>query len=173
MLPDSYFDPSLIRRRDTSRLGRAAHALACAGALWPLGHALAHDYFVGRQGEAILQSISGIAALVPVLAVVLGIVAAGKRLRRPDRAPYASAAVFIGIIDLVSIGMFWPMCDTRDRGSHRISCLSNIKQLGLGALMYSQDFDDRMPLGRNWNDAIYPYLKNDSLFHCPEAEQPA
>lgn len=59
-----------------------------------------------------------------------------------------------------------------------------MKQLGTGAMMYLQDYDEtypgnwfgsatywyaRQPVGGNyhWNDAIFPYVKNAQIFTCP------
>ena len=47
-------------------------------------------------------------------------------------------------------------------------CLSNLKQLGLGARMYSQDFDEKfMFKAVAYGKAIMPYIKNQAVFHCP------
>jgi prepilin-type processing-associated H-X9-DG protein len=59
----------------------------------------------------------------------------------------------------------------RERGGSP-SCLSNVKQLGIGILMYLQDFDDRFPPAPKWGDAADPYLKNHYLFKCPKATNP-
>lgn len=46
------------------------------------------------------------------------------------------------------------------------SCLSNMKQICLGALMYAQDWDEMLP-GENWVDDLQPYLKNTQIYICP------
>ena len=53
--------------------------------------------------------------------------------------------------------------------SPRTRCISNIKQLALGMLMYAADFDDRFPPANAWHGAIQPYTKLEDLFHCPVA----
>jgi hypothetical protein len=45
----------------------------------------------------------------------------------------------------------------------RQEALSNAKQAGLAILMYSNDFDDAMPLSAGFNDIVNPYLKNESV----------
>jgi prepilin-type processing-associated H-X9-DG protein len=66
------------------------------------------------------------------------------------------------------------------------SCQSNLKQLALGVLMYSQDYDERFPWGWNttsgygagdwdrsqWCTLIYPYVKNVQLYTCPSSNIP-
>ena len=47
-------------------------------------------------------------------------------------------------------------------------CQSNLKQLALASMMYSQDYDNRLPLQRNWSDGIFPYVKNRGVYICPK-----
>ena len=54
---------------------------------------------------------------------------------------------------------------------HRVSCLSNVKQIGLGILMYSQDYDDRYMPKVGWVESALPYIKNEGVFRCPELEK--
>ena len=48
-------------------------------------------------------------------------------------------------IILVLIGVMWPVKRNPGRGSKRINCVNNQKQIGLGFLMWSNDHDDRFP----------------------------
>ena len=59
-----------------------------------------------------------------------------------------------------------PLERARER-AQQASCLSNLKQLALAALMYAQDHDEVFPRADNWCDAISPYMKNDEIFKCP------
>ena len=52
-------------------------------------------------------------------------------------------------------------------------CLSHVKQLALGTIMYAGDYDDVLPDASKWRASVSPYLKNDSVFHCPEDPRPA
>src|SRR5262249_26210228 len=56
--------------------------------------------------------------------------------------------------------------------------LSNGKQMGTALMMYSQDYDERLPRvwtamfgvnngARDWKDDIQPYVKNSGVFRCP------
>jgi prepilin-type processing-associated H-X9-DG protein len=58
------------------------------------------------------------------------------------------------------------------------SCLSNVKQLGLAILQYSQDYDERLVLAANhyafpnyytWPHLLQPYVKNLQIFTCPSS----
>ncbi len=55
----------------------------------------------------------------------------------------------------------------------RWRCVSNLKQLTLGSLMYAQDYDDKLPLVGGWPVLLNPYLKNYYLLRCPQDERPA
>lgn len=56
------------------------------------------------------------------------------------------------------------------RGAIATVCLSNLKQIGTGIMIYEADFDDRMPPRDAWIDATYPYTKRLEAFHCPNLE---
>jgi|GEM_PF-5527297 len=52
-------------------------------------------------------------------------------------------------------------------------CQSQLKQLGLGALQYAQDFDEVFPSHEEWQKDIMPYTRNADLLRCPkDAENP-
>lgn len=46
-------------------------------------------------------------------------------------------------------------------------CDSNVKQISLALLMYAGDWDQQLPLAKNWSSAILPYFKDRKLLHCP------
>lgn len=55
------------------------------------------------------------------------------------------------------------------QAARRSACLSNVKQIGLGVLMYAADHDDRLPRDPSrWKAAIMPYVKDEAIFHCPD-----
>ena len=60
--------------------------------------------------------------------------------------------------------------------SHRPSCQSNLKQLGLGFVQYVQDYDEKFPPVSNanggWVDLVFPYIKSTGIFHCPTVRGP-
>jgi hypothetical protein len=41
---------------------------------------------------------------------------------------------------------------------------SNLKQIGLAMLQYSQDYDNVLPPAGNFHDEVYPYVKDESVF---------
>ena len=83
--------------------------------------------------------------------------------------------VVIAIIAILAAILFPVFARARDN-ARRTSCLSNLKQIGLGVLQYTQDYDETMPLanwgsnagnGFYWMDAVQPYVKSTQLFTCP------
>jgi len=88
--------------------------------------------------------------------------------------------VVIAIIAILAAILFPVFARAREK-ARQASCLSNVKQILLGAQMYCQDYDERFPTGRNcnWADGgpfgthvvvLQPYVKNWQLFICPSVE---
>jgi prepilin-type N-terminal cleavage/methylation domain-containing protein/prepilin-type processing-associated H-X9-DG protein len=89
--------------------------------------------------------------------------------------------VVIAIIAILAAILF-PVFARARENARRTSCQSNLKQIGLGLIQYSQDFDEAMvpvfagPTANiwgggtgdyRWSDAIYPYVKSEQVFNCP------
>jgi len=91
--------------------------------------------------------------------------------------------VVIAIIAILAAILF-PVFARARENARRASCQSNLKQIGLGIMMYSQDYDEKLPrantpspgsvypdgsTGTNflWYHQIYPYVKSTQLFICP------
>src|SRR5579871_4377136 len=61
-----------------------------------------------------------------------------------------------------------PMMKIANASAKATLCLSNVKQLGLGCLLYTNDHDDKfIPKGQDTHKALAPYLKNRDLWICP------
>src|ERR1700728_718732 len=85
--------------------------------------------------------------------------------------------VVIAIIALLAAILFPVFAQAREK-ARATACLSNLKQMGLGLIMYTQDYDEEMPpawIGFNatnpaasvgfpgtarWMDVEQPYVKN-------------
>ncbi len=89
--------------------------------------------------------------------------------------------VVIAIIAILAAILF-PVFARARENARRSSCQSNLKQIGLGLLQYSQDYDEKLvekkygptegystitPDNHKWMDAIYPYVKSTQIFVCP------
>jgi prepilin-type N-terminal cleavage/methylation domain-containing protein/prepilin-type processing-associated H-X9-DG protein len=95
--------------------------------------------------------------------------------------------VVIAIIAILAAILF-PVFARARENARRASCQSNLKQIGLGMMQYTQDFDEKYSLmyyyansssGQEWSstntgdykwmDAIFPYVKSEQLFVCPSS----
>jgi prepilin-type processing-associated H-X9-DG protein len=47
------------------------------------------------------------------------------------------------------------------------TCLSNLRQLGLGCLVYCVDYSGPYPDGRVWSDLTLPYVLSLRMYQCP------
>ncbi len=87
--------------------------------------------------------------------------------------------VVIAIIAILAAILF-PVFARARENARKISCISNLKQIGLGVMQYTQDYDERYPLryyggapndnikfANSWRRQIFPYVKSTQLFQCP------
>ena len=101
--------------------------------------------------------------------------------------------VVIAIIAILAAILFPVFARAREK-ARQASCISNLKQIGLAAIMYAQDYDQmnfwfrgrpnttvrdelgnivtpQMMGGRNYNEVMkavfQPYIKNGQVFYCP------
>lgn len=98
--------------------------------------------------------------------------------------------VVVAIIGILAAILF-PVFARARENARRASCMSNLKQIGLGAMMYVQDYDETYPLfvtsvsaaqtppnGKWWDfhqnfwfwqQSLYPYTKNEQIYNCPSS----
>jgi prepilin-type N-terminal cleavage/methylation domain-containing protein/prepilin-type processing-associated H-X9-DG protein len=90
--------------------------------------------------------------------------------------------VVIAIIAILAAILF-PVFARARENARRASCMSNLKQISLGVMQYTQDYDERMPSNyvkltssgsqiRWWADLIQPYVKSYQVFVCPSDTDP-
>lgn len=74
-----------------------------------------------------------------------------------------------GFILMVLGATFFPVyaCACTKAGPGR-GCLSQVKQLATALIIYTSDYDDRLPNRDQWMDAIGDYAKNPKIFIDPE-----
>ena len=99
--------------------------------------------------------------------------------------------VVIAIIAILAAILFPVFAQARE-SARMSSCLSNLKQIGLGTMMYLQDYDEKYPntiaWGRMWTgvwvadplvpdsfrylpELVNPYVKNKDLWFCPTVKK--
>ncbi len=91
--------------------------------------------------------------------------------------------VVIAIIAILAAILFPVFAQARDK-ARTATCLSNLKQIGTGFLMYAQDYDETFPFvtcgdsylggcatwlrgSLPWPITLQPYVKNYGLYSCP------
>ena len=102
---------------------------------------------------------------------------------------------FLVVLACIAIvaAIFFPVFAPHHERSYHSACLSNVKQLGLSAMQYTQDYDERFPNSgftpvkfkgdllpsltyraekppNVWCDQIWPYTKNSQMYYCPSDE---
>ncbi len=117
-------------------------------------------------------------------------------MQSPTRTQSASAFTLIEILVVIAIiailaAILFPVFARARENARRASCQSNVKQILLGILQYTQDYDERFPLetfaenapgaafgagndGENvlWPQTVQPYLKSIQIFQCPSSSVP-
>ena len=101
--------------------------------------------------------------------------------RRPAGFTLIELLVVIAIIAILAAILFPVFARAREK-ARQTSCVSNLKQLGLGLVMYTQDYDGRHPMwgyggsdaddtvsegAYTWDTVLVPYLKNRQILVCP------
>ncbi len=102
-----------------------------------------------------------------------------NRISRADTLHYRASGftliellVVIAIIALLAAILFPVFAQAREK-ARQTTCLSNGRQIGLGFLMYTQDYDENLPLisfpnpTDSWTNTMQPYLKNRQIYRCP------
>ena len=89
--------------------------------------------------------------------------------------------VVIAIIAILAAILFPVFAQAREKARQSV-CLSNFKQIGLGVMMYAQDYDETYPMNRlqvlpggsegnrrivSWKSVTLPYVKNFDVYRCP------
>ncbi len=79
--------------------------------------------------------------------------------------------VVIAIIAILA-AILLPVFARARENARRASCQSNLKQIGIAAMLYTQDYDEHLPyyslpVVGPWENTIYPYTKSTQVYNCP------
>ena len=89
--------------------------------------------------------------------------------------------VVIAIISILAAILFPVFAQAREK-ARQAACMSNLRQVGLAALQYTQDNDEFFVLTERggdiddaheyyWGDMLQPYIKSWPMLHCPDSTQ--
>ncbi len=88
--------------------------------------------------------------------------------------------VVIAIIAILAAILFPVFAQARAK-ARQTACLSNMKQIGIALMMYTQDYDSIIAPAQiaypnvsqtvSWPTLIYSYVKNEGVFVCPGANE--
>jgi prepilin-type N-terminal cleavage/methylation domain-containing protein/prepilin-type processing-associated H-X9-DG protein len=108
----------------------------------------------------------------------------GSSRRRAARKPGFTLIELLVVIAIIAIlaAILFPVFAQARAKARQTMCLSNMKQMGVGALMYRQDYDEHGPNEWPWYklsiwdwdhtflEVISPYTKNQQIAACPSAQ---
>jgi prepilin-type N-terminal cleavage/methylation domain len=98
-----------------------------------------------------------------------------RRDTRPERRAAFTLIELLVVIAIIAIlaAILFPVFAQAREKARQASCLSNMKQMSLGIMQYTQDWDETFPADMHlfWRDSwpatTQPYVKSYDVFRCP------
>lgn len=92
----------------------------------------------------------------------------------PPKQNNKTVAIILGVIGCTGCGgvlilaaVLFPVFNQARQKAMQATCLSNVHQQALGIMMYTMDYDERLPPAQPWMDLTAQYIRNEKAFHCP------
>ncbi len=70
---------------------------------------------------------------------------------------------------VVVAGVLFPVFSQARFAAKQTLSLTNLKQVGLAAAMYSADHNDRFPMTKGWETSLTPFISDPKLYTDPNA----
>ncbi len=114
--------------------------------------------------------------------IIIGLTAVSKAycpiikiMRKPNFRSGFTLIELLVVIAIIAIlaAILFPVFARARENARRSSCQSNLKQIGLGLIQYTQDYDEKFPMSytgtvpETWAVQTQPYLKSTQVFACP------
>lgn len=78
---------------------------------------------------------------------------------------FTQILIAIGVVVVLAAVLFPVFAKAKEGGKQ--PCLGNIKRSAAGLIVYSADYDDRLPSRDRWMDGAFLYEGKEELLHCP------
>lgn len=110
----------------------------------------------------------GITALFGLVVGIIALVRINKSGSEQKGQGLAIAGVVVSAVFLLAlpVALLLPPLAKAKSKAQSITCMNNLKQLALGALMYANDNKDRLPPADRWADALQKYTGSEAPFRC-------
>jgi hypothetical protein len=132
-------------------------------------------------GLATASLVLGILAFVTCITslpgLILGIIALSQisksqgRLKGQGRALAGTIISGLAVVMIPFVAIFaailFPVFSQARGKAQQANCLSNVRQLSLGVLMFAEDHQGKLPNADRWADEIMPYVHDKNVFRCP------
>jgi prepilin-type processing-associated H-X9-DG protein len=116
----------------------------------------------------------GITSLVGLILGIVAIVRINKSKGQLRGQGLALAGTIVSAAFLLFVpiyaAMLLPALARAKQKAQSVMCMSNVKQLNLGLIMYADDNKNLFPAGTRWCDALKPYVPNSTTFLCPQGK---
>ncbi len=105
-----------------------------------------------------------------------------RRVPHPSGHPAFTLVELLVVIAIISIlaAILFPVFAQAREKARQTACLSNLKQIGTGIMLYKQDYDETFPAFKlhdtgpfgpsrpyGWGDCFQSYVKSTQVMRCP------
>lgn len=113
----------------------------------------------------------GITALAGLVLGIVSLTRVNRSVGQLSGKGLAIAGICTSALFLLMIPVFaaltLPALARAKAKAQSISCMNNVKQLELAAIMYSNAHGGKYPAAEHWCDALLPQVQSAKVFQCP------